>query len=152
MTGSNPSIAGRNPNHETGSGAVRSPGSNSHARAFMSATIAASSARSKPTLLRLCPGNGESDTLSPLPPCVDKRQLTFYTRTVIERFKHKGLRNLFQQDDFRRVGADQVDRLRLILSALDQAGEVQDMNQPTFRLHPLKGNRGLPLGGTTQCR
>ena len=25
--------------------------------------------------------------------------------------------------------------------ALDQAGEVQDMNQPTFRLHQLKGNR-----------
>ena len=46
-----------------------------------------------------------------------------------------------KQDDARRVGADQVDRLRLILSALDQAGEVQDMNQPTFRLHQLKGNR-----------
>jgi plasmid maintenance system killer protein len=25
--------------------------------------------------------------------------------------------------------------------ALDQASDVQDMNQPTFRLHPLKGNR-----------
>jgi proteic killer suppression protein len=53
---------------------------------------------------------------------------------MIESFKHKGLRNLFEQDDARRVGSDQVDRLRLILSALDQAGEVQDMNQPTFRL------------------
>ena len=60
---------------------------------------------------------------------------------MIESFKHKGLRNLFEQDDARRVGADRLDRLRLILSALDQAGEVQDMNQPTFRLHQLKGNR-----------
>ena len=60
---------------------------------------------------------------------------------MIESFKHKGLRNLFEQDDGRKVGADQVDRLRLILSALDQAGDVQDMNQPTFRLHPLKGDR-----------
>jgi proteic killer suppression protein len=60
---------------------------------------------------------------------------------VIESLKHKGLRNLFEQDDGRRVRADQVDRLRLILSALDQADDVQDMNQPTFRLHPLKGNR-----------
>ena len=60
---------------------------------------------------------------------------------MIESFKHKGLRNLFEQDDPRKVGADQVDRLRLILSALNQAGEVQDMNQPAFRLHPLKGNR-----------
>jgi toxin HigB-1 len=60
---------------------------------------------------------------------------------MIESFKHKGLRNLFEQDDARKVKADQVDRLRLILSALDQARDAQDMNQPTFRLHPLKGDR-----------
>lgn len=60
---------------------------------------------------------------------------------MIESFKHKGLRDLFELDDGRRVRADQADRLRLILSALDQAGEVQDMHQPTFRLHQLKGNR-----------
>ncbi len=60
---------------------------------------------------------------------------------MIESFKHRGLRNLFEQDDRRKVRADQADRLRLILSALDQAGDVQDMNQPTFRLQALKGNR-----------
>ena len=65
---------------------------------------------------------------------------------MIESFKHKGLRNLFEQDDGRKVKADQVDRLRLILSTLDQASNVQDMNQPTFRLHPLKGNRKGVLG------
>jgi len=52
-----------------------------------------------------------------------------------------GPRNLFEQDDARQVKADQVDRLRLILSALDQAGDVQDMSQPPFRLHALQGNR-----------
>jgi len=60
---------------------------------------------------------------------------------MIDGFKHKGLRSLFERDDGRRVRADQVDRLRLILSALDQASEVQDMNQPAFRLHPLKDDR-----------
>ena len=60
---------------------------------------------------------------------------------MVVSFTHKGLRNLFEQDDARKVKADQVDRLRLILSALDQANGVQDMNQPTFRLHRLKGNR-----------
>ena len=60
---------------------------------------------------------------------------------MIDSFKHKGLRNLFEQDDARKVKADQVDRLRLILSTLDQASDVRDMNQPTFRLHLLKGNR-----------
>jgi proteic killer suppression protein len=60
---------------------------------------------------------------------------------MIASFKHKGLRNLFEQDDARKLKADQVERLRLILSALDQASDVQDMNQPAFRLHPLRGNR-----------
>ncbi len=32
--------------------------------------------------------------------------------------------------------------MRIILSALDQASDAQDMHlKPTFRLHPLKGNR-----------
>jgi len=60
---------------------------------------------------------------------------------VIASFRHKGLWSLFEQDDGRGVSADQLDRLRLILSALDQASNLQDMNQPTFRLHPLKGDR-----------
>ena len=60
---------------------------------------------------------------------------------MIDSFRHKGLRALFELDDGRKVRADQISRLRLILSALDQASDVQDMNQPTFRLHPLKGNR-----------
>ncbi|MGA7236976.1 MAG: type II toxin-antitoxin system RelE/ParE family toxin [Bryobacteraceae bacterium] len=67
--------------------------------------------------------------------------MTFYSRTMIESFSHKGLWRLFEQDDASKVKADQVDRLRLILSALDQASGVGDMKQPTFRLHPLKGNR-----------
>ena len=60
---------------------------------------------------------------------------------MIESFKHKGLRSLYEDDDGRKVRADQVSRLRLILSALDQAADARDMNQPTFRLHELKGNR-----------
>ncbi len=39
------------------------------------------------------------------------------------------------------VSAGAADRLRLILGALDAARTVEDMNQPTFRLHPLKGAR-----------
>ncbi len=58
---------------------------------------------------------------------------------MIENFRHKGLRLLFEDDDRSKVKADQVARMRLILAALDAAGRVEDMNQPTFRLHPLKG-------------
>ena len=60
---------------------------------------------------------------------------------MIESFKHKGLRSLFEQDDGRKVKAEQVERLRLILSALDQASNAQDLIHPTFKLHPLKGDR-----------
>ena len=58
---------------------------------------------------------------------------------MIESFRHKGLRLLFEDDDRSKVAADQTARIRLILAALNAAGTVQDMNQPTFRLHPLKG-------------
>lgn len=66
-------------------------------------------------------------------------KLHFTFVRVIESFRHKGLRLLFENDDARKVSADMVERLRLILSALDTAETVEDMNQPTFRLHPLKG-------------
>lgn len=60
---------------------------------------------------------------------------------MIKSFRHKGLQLLFEQDDGRKLKADQLDRLRLVLSALNAAGRIEDMNQPTFRLHPLKGDR-----------
>ena len=60
---------------------------------------------------------------------------------MIVSFRHKGLLSLFERDDGRKVRADQVERLRLILSALDQASNAHEMDQPTFRLHPLKGTR-----------
>jgi len=59
---------------------------------------------------------------------------------MIERFRHKGLKALFEDDDRSKIRSDQATRIRLILSALDQAGRVEDMRQPTFRLHALKGD------------
>jgi proteic killer suppression protein len=60
---------------------------------------------------------------------------------MIDSFRHKGLQILFEQDEGRKLKADQLNRLRLILSALNAAETVEDINQPTFRLHPLKGDR-----------
>jgi toxin HigB-1 len=59
---------------------------------------------------------------------------------VIESFKHKGLKRLFEEDDRSKVAADMVEKIRLILSALEQAGSIDDLNQPSFRLHRLKGS------------
>ena len=60
---------------------------------------------------------------------------------MIDSFRHKGLQLLFEQDEGRKLKVDQLNRLRLILSALNAAETVEDMNQPTFRLHPLKWDR-----------
>ncbi|HEX3640597.1 MAG TPA: type II toxin-antitoxin system RelE/ParE family toxin [Ktedonobacteraceae bacterium] len=59
---------------------------------------------------------------------------------MIKSFQHKGLKLLFENDDCRKLNAEYVDRLRLILSLLDIAETIEEMNQLTFRLHPLRGD------------
>jgi proteic killer suppression protein len=59
---------------------------------------------------------------------------------VIVSFKHKGLKRLFEDDDRSKIAADLVEKIRLILSALEAAGSIDDLNQPSFRLHQLRGD------------
>ena len=58
---------------------------------------------------------------------------------MIEAFRHKGLRRLFERGDASGVQASHAKRLRLQLAALDTAKTIEDMDIPGFRLHPLKG-------------
>jgi proteic killer suppression protein len=58
---------------------------------------------------------------------------------MILRFRHRGLRRLFEDDDPRGVRADQVERIKRVFIYLDRAEEPNDMNLPGWRLHPLKG-------------
>ena len=63
---------------------------------------------------------------------------------MIASFKHKGLKRLFESDDRSKVSAELVEKLRLILTALENALTIEDLDQPAFRLHLLKGDlRGL---------
>ena len=59
---------------------------------------------------------------------------------MIESIKHRGLRQLFEDDNARGVNPEHVRKLRQILMALHAAETVEAMNVPTFRLHPLKGD------------
>ncbi len=59
---------------------------------------------------------------------------------MIESFKHKGMKRLFADDDRSKLAADMVEKIRLVLSALESAGAIDDLKQPSFRLHPLKGD------------
>jgi len=58
---------------------------------------------------------------------------------MIESFKHKGLRQLFEDDSIRGVNPDHAAKLRAILTVMNTARDISDLNVATFRLHPLTG-------------
>lgn len=58
---------------------------------------------------------------------------------MIESFRHKGLRQLFEEGDPKGVNPQHVEKIENILGLLDVAQNIEDMNVPTFRLHALKG-------------
>ena len=60
---------------------------------------------------------------------------------MIARIRHRGLRQLYRDDDARGLTPHQVPRIRRILTVLDRAEEPSDMQLPGFRLHRLRGDR-----------
>jgi proteic killer suppression protein len=58
---------------------------------------------------------------------------------MIRSIRHKGLKRLYEDDDSRGVIAEHAVKLRDILARLDAAGELEDLDVPGLRLHPLKG-------------
>jgi proteic killer suppression protein len=58
---------------------------------------------------------------------------------MIESFRHKGLKQLYEEDDSRKLPPDMVERIRDILTALDAADRIESLNRPSLRLHALKG-------------
>ena len=59
---------------------------------------------------------------------------------MILRFRHRGLKRLFEKDDTRRISPELLSKVERVLARLDEATEPDDMNLPGFRLHPLKGD------------
>jgi Plasmid maintenance system killer protein len=60
---------------------------------------------------------------------------------MIKTFKHKGLKQLFENGKSRSVSADLTKRLIRQLDLLNRATSPADMNLPGNRLHELKGDR-----------
>jgi proteic killer suppression protein len=59
----------------------------------------------------------------------------------IQSFRHKGLRQLYQDDNPKGVPASMADKLRKLLFAMETADSLADLGVfPGWRLHPLKGN------------
>lgn len=60
---------------------------------------------------------------------------------MIKSIRHKGLKRLFETGDSSKVKQDKVKRLRIILTFLNEAHELEDINFPGSDLHPLKGDK-----------
>ena len=58
---------------------------------------------------------------------------------MIKTFRHKGLKAFFKEGSTAGIQSQHAPRLGRMLRVLDAATQPHDMNQPGWRLHPLKG-------------
>jgi proteic killer suppression protein len=58
---------------------------------------------------------------------------------VIRRFRHRGLRRLYEDDDSRESNPQHAAKIARMLARLDVATRLEQLDLPGFRLHPLKG-------------
>jgi len=58
---------------------------------------------------------------------------------MIKSFKHKGLKIFFESGNSSKINPEHQKRLRLILSILNAAKDIKDINFPGSGLHQLKG-------------
>jgi proteic killer suppression protein len=58
---------------------------------------------------------------------------------MIQKFKHKGLKRLFESGSSAGINPQHVTRLRQILALLETAETLDDMDLPGLNLHELKG-------------
>ena len=68
---------------------------------------------------------------------------------IIGKFRHKGLRRLYEDDDPSGVPARSVRKIKAILAALEFADDLSQVaTMPGWKLHPLKGDRKGEYGIT----
>lgn len=60
---------------------------------------------------------------------------------MIQSFRHRGLKRLYERGDRSLIRPDLCDRVEVILAQLDVASSPAAMRLPHYRLHALKGNR-----------
>ena len=60
---------------------------------------------------------------------------------MIQKYKHKGLKELFESGSSAGINPQHVTRLRQILALLETAETLDDMDLPGLNLHQLKGKR-----------
>jgi proteic killer suppression protein len=58
---------------------------------------------------------------------------------MILRYRHKGLESYAVRGETSRLRQTHISRIRLILTRLDAASSPEQMNQPGYNFHILKG-------------
>lgn len=58
---------------------------------------------------------------------------------MIESFRHKGLKRLFEDGETKGVNPQMVAKIENILGLLDASASVESLRLPSLRLHPLTG-------------
>ena len=69
---------------------------------------------------------------------VDGCRSTPYTKDVIQSFRHRGLKALYEGERSAKIALRHIPKLERILAALDRSSAPEGMDIPGFRLHPLK--------------
>ena len=59
---------------------------------------------------------------------------------MIKTFRHKGLQAFFETGSKAGIQPHHAGKLRVLLTTLDSAKHVDDMNAPGWKLHPLTGD------------
>jgi proteic killer suppression protein len=68
---------------------------------------------------------------------------------IVGKFRHKGLKRLYEDDDPRGVPAHSVRKIKAVLAALEFADNLsQVVTMPGWKLHPLRGDRKSEYGIT----
>jgi len=60
---------------------------------------------------------------------------------MIVSFKHRGLKRFFDRGDAKKIAPEHRQKISDILSVLNDAQDIEDMNLATFHLHQLTGDR-----------
>ena len=60
---------------------------------------------------------------------------------MIQKFKHKGLKKLFESGSSAGINPQHITRLRQLLALLETSEILEDMDLPSLNLHELKGKR-----------
>lgn len=69
----------------------------------------------------------------------DTRHVSGYICIMILSIRHKGLRLYFEKGDASKLQPQHISKIRLILTRLQSAKAISDMNIPGYGLHQLSG-------------